>query len=408
MIRDTFSWTSFKVQFKSRACRRNSFSRRARGLEWSVWVGLPRRTGMATAALVYRWWLGVIPPPGRARFSNEEPGAAVFDSVEQLLGDERVAVVDLAAPHVPAIRVPLVEALCRSGKPVLIQKPLGFTYGEAVRYVEMMEAAGLTVMVNQNSCFAGGVLDEAARGVLLEGRIGAPFLGRTYNAVCFDMGGHPWFGKGDRWWTTDVSVHEIALLHLFFGPPESVMAITGRDPEQPGVVKDGFGHALLRYASGAAATVYSTGTYYGPMSVPYALEIQGPKGILSLQPGLRCVWSLRENKGDSDLQVCHRKVPVSHGWFPDGFGIAMAHFLACLGSRQTPICSVQDNLYVMAVVEAMYRSAQENRTVFLEEIMGARYGAGYGPGALHGWMDWPRPAKIPEAKIWGDYSWERE
>lgn len=347
-------------------------------------------------------------PEARARFSREEPAAAVLDSVEDLLVDERVTVVDLAAPHLPAIREPLIEAVCRAGKPALIQKPLGFTYGEAVRYVEMMESAGLTVMVNQNSCFAGGVLEEGVRGVLVENRIGTPFLGRTYNAVCFDMGGHPWFGKGERWWTSDVSVHEIALLHLFFGPPESVMAVMGRDPEQPGVSREGFGHALLRYANGAVATVYSTGTYYGPMSVPYVLEMQGPQGILSLQPGLRCVWSLREDKGDSDPAVRSRKEPVSHGWFPDGFGMAMAHFFACLRAGETPLCSVQDNLYVMAVVEAMYRSAQDNRTVSLAEIMGPRFDAKYGPGALRGWLDWPRPEKLAGAKTWGDYSWERE
>ena len=69
----------------------------------------------------------------------------------------------------------------------------------------------------------------------------------------------------------------------------------------------------------------------------------------------------------------------------------MSYFQGALAAKQTPICSGSDNLYVMAVVEAAYRSHDENRVVPLKEVMGERYRDAYGPGWTHGWTEWTSP-----------------
>ena len=74
----------------------------------------------------------------------------------------------------------------------------------------------------------------------------------------------------------------------------------------------------------------------------------------------------------------------------------MAHFRQALAAGQEPLCSVQDNLAVMAVVEATYRSGAEHRAVDVEEVMGARYPVGYGPGYTHGFSGWQPPVPVAD------------
>ena len=78
-------------------------------------------------------------------------------------------------------------------------------------------------------------------------------------------------------------------------------------------------------------------------------------------------------------------------WFPHAFGLTMAHLRQALAAGRAPLSSVQDNLAVMAVVEATYRSGAEHRAISVEEIMGDRYQADYGPGYTHGYSEWQPP-----------------
>ena len=74
----------------------------------------------------------------------------------------------------------------------------------------------------------------------------------------------------------------------------------------------------------------------------------------------------------------------------------MHHFQQALQAGIDPLCSVQNNLYVMAVIEATYRSAATHEAVTLRSIMGDRYVPDYGPGWLHGHRAWEQPVPVIE------------
>ncbi len=57
-------------------------------------------------------------------------------------------------------------------------------------------------------------------------------------------------------------------------------------------------------------------------------------------------------------------------WFPDAFVGPMAQLLCALEEDRVPEISGHDNLDTMALVDACYLSAQEHRSVTLEEIKG--------------------------------------
>jgi predicted dehydrogenase len=338
-------------------------------------------------------------PAARARFSADAPGAAVHASLDELLADPSVGVVDLATPHHRATRLPVVEQVAAAGKPFLVQKPLAMSYPEALELVDVAEAAGVVGMVNQNMCFTPSAI-ALAKAVVGDRVVGEPAYAQLLCQYQFDTDYHPWFGKDDRWWTAGLSVHHLGLLQMLFGPPESVYALTGHDVAQPGVTVDGWGHLALRYPSGLQLMLVSTGTYYGTEEVRHGNEavwVQGPDGIVDWRPEGDVVLSTRSASG-----IERRSTPphTRGSWFPHAFGLTMAHFRQALAAGRTPLCSVQDNLGVMAVVEATYRSGAERRAVGLEEIMGSRYEPGYGPGYTHGFSQWEPPvaaADVAEA-----------
>lgn len=329
-------------------------------------------------------------PEARDRFAADAPDATVYDSLEALLADERVGVIDLATPHHTPTRLPVIRQIAEAGLPLLIQKPLAYTYDDAVAMVEVIERAGVTAMVNQNMAFTPGSL-RLVDAVMRDRAIGEPTFAQVTVQYVFDLPDHPWFGKDDRWWTGALTVHHFGLLQLLFGPPETVYAVTGKDEGQPGITHDGYGHLLLRYPSGLAVAITSTGTYYGTDPVPHGNEklwIQGTEGIADWRPegGLDIT-----RRADGGFQTDRAEWSAERRWFPDAFGLVMAHFRQALDAGREPLCSAQDNLHVMALIEAAYRSSAENRVVPLAEIMGDRYRADYGTGWRHGFGEWASP-----------------
>lgn len=330
----------------------------------------------------------------RRRFADDTPGATVHTSLEDLLADPAVGVLDVAVPHHRELRLPVFQQIAAAGKPFLVQKPLGMTYADALELVEVAESTGVVGMVNQNMCFTPSAI-ALARTLLDDKAIGDPFYAQLLCQYRFDTDYHPWFGKDERWWTAGLSIHHLGLLQLLFGPPETVYALVGGDPTQPGVTADGWGHIALRYPNGMQLTLVSTGTYYGTEEVRHGNEavwIQGPDGLIDWRPEGDVVVSTRAGEG-----VERRSIPphTRGTWFPHAFGLTMAHLRQALEAGRTPLVSVQDNLGAMAVLEAVYRSGAEGRVVPIAEIMGDRYDPAYGPGYLHGFREWQPPQ--PEA-----------
>lgn len=334
-------------------------------------------------------------PAARAHFHEAEPDAAVYEDLDALLADPRVEVIDLATPHWRQTRIPLLERIAAAGKPVFIQKPLASTYADALEAVEILEKAGVTGMVNQNMSFSPGAL-TLARQVVDEHVIGDPFYAELHLRLRFDTAAEHWFGKDERWWTIGCTVHHLGVVHQVLGPPETVFAVTGTDPKQPGVTHDGYGHMLLRYANGLSVAVLSTGAYYGRDQGTWFAErsyFQGPDGVIDWhveQP----YWLTKRASDEPQGPLVNDEVAVEGKWFFDAFGLGMDHLQYCVQAGRAPLCNVQDNLYVMAVCEAVHRSSAECRAVKLAEIMGTRYDANYGPGWKHGAADWPRPRKV--------------
>ncbi|SVD06117.1 uncharacterized protein METZ01_LOCUS358971, partial [marine metagenome] len=85
-----------------------------------------------------------------AKCAEQNSISRVYDSIDQLLDDESIEVLDIAVP--PDNQLEVIKTTCERGtaKGILAQKPLGANYAEAVEIVNTCEAAGIVLAVNQN------------------------------------------------------------------------------------------------------------------------------------------------------------------------------------------------------------------------------------------------------------------
>lgn len=302
---------------------------------------------------------GADPDENRREQTRDRfPLPFVTEDAEELIARPEVKVVDLTIPHRMEIRQPLVEAAAQHGKAIFIQKPLMPTLKDAATLVEIAEAAGAPMMVNQNSVFS----PQALRIRSLMDELGAPYYFQIENRSWMDPSGHPWFGKSERWVNSDMAIHHYALIRDWFGDAESVTALLAHDDSQAGVKGETLSAALVRFQDGVSGLVINNWCYRGPDTHPHPNEkilIQGSRGTLTAD-ARQVVFN-----GAGEEQ----RLAVEGSWFPDAFGNAMAHFIHALDTGTPYRCEGRDNLKTVAIAEAGYRSAAERREVRIDEVM---------------------------------------
>ncbi len=178
--------------------------------------------------------------------------ATVYDSIDQLLDDETIEVLDLAVP--PDNQLEIIQAACARGtaKGILAQKPLGANYAEAVAAVEACEQAGIVLAVNQNMRYDQSV--RAAKTLLENGTLGEPVL------ATIDMRGIPhWMPWQERlgWVTLRImSIHHLDAFRYLFGDPQRVFASVRPDPRTSEKFEhtDGICLYILEYENGLRAS----------------------------------------------------------------------------------------------------------------------------------------------------------
>src|SRR5579883_950175 len=167
----------------------------------------------------------------------------VHDTYNDLLADSTIEVLDIAVP--PNALLPLVREACdrRTVKGILVQKPMGVNYAEALAIVNYCEYAGITLTVNQNMRFDQSV--RAAKTLLTNGTIGAPVL------ATIEMRGiphwQPW--QTELGWATlrIMSIHHLDTFRYWFGSPARIFCSTRSDPRTQFRHTDGICIYILEY-----------------------------------------------------------------------------------------------------------------------------------------------------------------
>ena len=316
----------------------------------------------------------------RNRAAARELGARfhipkTYDSLEELLEDPAVEVLDVAVP--PDIQPALLEAaLARPGRlrGILAQKPLAGSYAEARRLVDAARNAGVRLVVNQNMRYDHAVRTSAS--LLRRGALGDPvFATIEMRAIPHWM---PWQAR--LGWVTlrIMSIHHLDTFRLWFGTPERVLASVRPDPRtlKHFPHQDGICMTILEYASGLRCLSLDD-VWAGPAregaeeDLSVRFRIEGTAGMALGEVG----WPAWPEHKPSTLDYTTvaggwQRPRWQEAWFPDAFVGPMAELLRDLEGSAPATSTGADNLLTLALVDAAYLAAREHRAVTVSEITG--------------------------------------
>ncbi len=296
----------------------------------------------------------------------------VFGSVEEMLDDLAVEVVDIAVP--PGSQAAVIGRILRHPRKVrgiLAQKPLAMSLDEARRIVADCGSAGVALQVNQNMRYDHSV--RALKGLLDAGTLGEPVLATIdMRAIPHWM---PWAEDGRSLSTFIMSIHHLDTFRFWLGDPSRVLASTGRDPRTKFDHFDGINLYILEFDGGARASSWDD-VWTGPAREGGSPEIgirwrfEGSEGLALGSIG----WPGWPDRVPSTIDWTSAKDGGEwhrprwpEAWFPDAFAGPMAGLMRAIQAGTEPDISGRDNLGTIALCEAVLEAAREHRVVSLRE-----------------------------------------
>lgn len=284
-------------------------------------------------------------------FASRFGAQSAYDNVEVTLADPRVSAVYLAVPN--AMHAELAIQCLRAGKHVLLDKPMALSASQSEAIVEAANQSGRILGLLHQQRFHPA--NQRLFAKIRDGSMGRIHLVRAQMGF--------WYALGDNWRLSrersgggaamDLAPHALDILLQVAGPVRTVNARCFNLHIASDV--EDFCTARLEFESGAVGQVdfsYCSHHYGGH------LEVYGSEGTIiadgSLQQGERYrIWSRHRSED----------MPVEEGVTPSCFKLIVEDFANAVESGRTPTVSMHDGVRVMRVIDAIYESARQDRTV---------------------------------------------
>ncbi len=301
--------------------------------------------------------------PERARETADRHGLPrVYDSLDALLADPRVEVVDVAVTA--AAQPEILRQVLRSGRHALAQKPFAPDSRTAAELADLADAERRALVVNQQLRYDEGM--AAAHRMIELGWIGEVTAMSIDVNIWTEWTAWPWMLETPRLEVMVHSIHYLDVIRWFLGDPELVFSVAGRTP----------GQAPAGETRTATTTVHAGGTIArihahhenasGDNAALFRIDgsrgsIRGTLGLLydypSGRPDTLEVWSTVLG---TDGWVPY---PVTSRWVPDAFLGPMAGLLAAAATGEPPRTSARDNVGTIRLIEDVYASIEQGVAV---------------------------------------------
>lgn len=293
--------------------------------------------------------------PDRKRLQAARDRWGIPDLFSSAGGMIRGAAWEVAVVCTPTpVREAVVLALAGAGKHLLVEKPLADTYAEAQRLVAASEAAGVQLAVNQN--FRYHYPFDLARRIVGEGRVG-----RVTGVIHHDL-----FFRQDRGWRTQRDRHALAVMGIHWLDGFRWMlgcearSLRCRLRRSPAIQAAGETDASLQIDFEDGAVVSYVQSFSSFLARTETLVV-GETELLRLHYGGAALY--RRGRGPEPVQEWEN--PYAGANKPESAFACLDLLLTAVETGQPPPNSGRDNLKTVALLEAAYRSAAEDREVAL-------------------------------------------
>jgi predicted dehydrogenase len=275
-----------------------------------------------------------------------------YGSYEDLLGDPQIEAVYIPLPN--HLHVPWSIKAAEAGKHVLCEKPLSLTVAEARTLVPVQDR--MEVKIGEAFMVRTHPQWLRTRGLIRAGRIGElraiTGIFSYFNRDSSNVRNVPEWGGGGM---MDIGCYPINMSRFIFGEePTRVAGLVERDP---GFGTDRLASAILDFPSGQASFVCST------QMVPYQrMQFLGTKGRIEIEipfnapPDRETRIFVDDGQDVFGSGMVTETFPICNQYTIQGDAFSRA--IRENGNVPVP---VEDAIMNMAVIEAVFRSAESGR-----------------------------------------------
>jgi UDP-N-acetyl-2-amino-2-deoxyglucuronate dehydrogenase len=306
----------------------------------------------------------------RGRDFAKTYGAEFVETVEVLCNHPNVDYVDLCT--LPNFRLPVIELCARSGRHVLVQKPMATDLATAARMIELAKEAGIQLGVVSQHRFDDSII--FLKSAIEQGRLGRILQADAY--VKWWRSGEyysrpikgTWKGEGGGA-LINQAIHQIDLLLYLIG---SVKEVAGS--WQLGSVhqieSEDTVNALLSYENGATGVLQASTAFWPGSSE--RIEVHGTNGSAIITGDSLTAWNIKQDFGEQP--------PISKGGesaASDPMAISVVPFerqmldfaQACVTGK-APLCSGQEGYRALQLVRSIYEACSERRITVVQNVRG--------------------------------------
>ncbi|MEK6720027.1 MAG: Gfo/Idh/MocA family oxidoreductase [Chloroflexota bacterium] len=209
-------------------------------------------------------WLEAVvttDPERRARATAEHPGAAIFESVEEMLARTDIEVVVVATPN--RLHVPIGLRVFAAGRHVVVDKPIAMDVREAETLIDAATRSGRLLSVYQNRRWDGDFL--TVRRLISEGVLG-PIDSLESRFERLSRVGPEWRESGQEAAgpLRDLGAHLVDQSVILFGPARRVWAQLDR--RRPATEVDDSTFVAIDHESGVRSRLWMSviASHVGP------------------------------------------------------------------------------------------------------------------------------------------------
>ncbi|WP_163875657.1 Gfo/Idh/MocA family protein [Paenibacillus favisporus] len=293
----------------------------------------------------------------------------------ELVNDPEIDCVDITAPN--HLHYDMAMACIHAGKPFLIEKPLARSTAEAEEIVRKAKEKGIIAVYAENMRFKPALM--RTKELVDQGAFGKIMMLRS-NEIHNGPFHSPWFwdakltGGGAA---IDMGIHGVNTLEWIMNSKIKRVYAETEVLKWKDYCKNGAEDtaiAVLRFENGGLAEIVISWAVSGGMDV--RLEVFGDQGTGYVSTtheagGLRIYSNNGYGKSYEQESGLKPHVVPTKGWsFPapkdviqQGHAFEVKHFIDCVRGIAKPSSTLEDGLRALAVIEAMYQSAQTGMAV---------------------------------------------
>jgi predicted dehydrogenase len=283
-----------------------------------------------------------------------------YAEAEALIADKDVEVISVCLPN--HLHLPVTLAALKAGKHVVCETPPTISAAEARKIAAAAAKHGKTVLYAMQRRFGGN--EQAAKQAVDKGYAGNVVHARaSWTRTRGVPSGTGWYtdrAKSGGGAIMDLGLHMLDLAWSLLGQPKPLIAFATFPPPagETALAVESAGFALLKFEGGKSLELAASWYLNQPPQQQGAVcRVYGDKGALEVyRAGGPALY--RSFGANGEAKETPLKLPrLTH------HAAMMRHLRECLLGKATPIVGADQGVTLMAMVDAIYKSAGSGKSV---------------------------------------------